>query len=88
MINETLGLWATCRVEKHVPRDTMQLLKLQFKESLEGLQRKIRASQDVRSADEVMQDYIDAFGQACRRDAELNHVDSSDAYLKPERRYL
>ena len=92
LVNKTLGLWASCRVHKHVPRYTMQLIKVQFQELLEHTKRqvadKIRGTGVEESVGEVLQNVSDALAHACCRDSELEYVDSSDAYLKPQRRHL
>ena len=53
-LDDALGLFASARVEKHVPRNSMQVLKLQLKEILDRVQREVRAkSQDVPGAEGV-----------------------------------
>ena len=70
LVEETLAMYATCRVNNHVPRDTMQVIKQQFQEILQRCRRevgeKIRGSDAAEDVDEVMQNMCDAIAQTCR----------------------
>ena len=80
-----------CRVKGHVPRDTMQLMKLQFKEILEETKAQVRAhlhNGDTAGAEQAMEQVVDAWGNISKRDAELKHLEAHDAYQRPQRRYL
>ena len=90
-MEKALHALGKCRVQGHVPRDTMQGVKHLFQGVLEETKRELRRhlqAGDCAGAEQAMEQVLDAWGKVTKRDAELKHLEGHDAYKKPEARYL
>lgn len=74
-----------------VSREAMQKVKRQFREILEHTKQKVRrtvGSSESPEVADVVESVATAWEGVCRRDAELDFLDSSDAFIAPTKRYL